>query len=388
MRRWIAVGGDVFLAAVVTLYGTVSLATSADPTGLAREPDAIAYFLAVALAAPLAVRKRWPLQVLGVFLVGMVVYAVRGYVDGNADFFGPIIGLYTVASMRPLRTAIGAAVLSATTVGVAFIVEPHLSPTAADWLTVVAFIGGTTFVGDSVRRRRAYAAALESRTNELEAARLELAQRAVTEERLRMARELHDVVAHTMTAIVVQSAVAQRSLGVNPAQAGSALANIETMSRDGLNELRSILNVLRSDEDEGAELAPVARLADLDGLVERLRGGGMDLAIRREGDLDGLSPLVELAAYRIVQESLTNALRYANDARVQVTIRGHGAKLWIEVRDDGSSAAARASSLTGSGKGLAGMAERATLLGGTFEAGRMPGGGFRVAATLPRAGTS
>lgn len=383
IRRAIGVVGDPLLALMLVAFGFVSLATADDVEAL-RDPDPFAYVLAVALAAPLAVRRRWPLSVLGAFLLAMIAFDARGYPSVNVDFFGPIIALYTVATLYPLRTSALAGLAVAAAVGIAFLVEPNPTSTAGDWLTVVVFVVGTTFVGDSVGRRRAYAAALEARTNELEAARHELAQHAVTEERLRMARELHDVVAHTMTAIVVQSALAQRSIDTDRAQASSAISRIESVSREGLNELRSVLSVLRAEDDDSLQRFPAPRLSDIDSLAERIRASGLDLSIRKEGDLDRLPPVLELACFRIIQEALTNALRYAAGAHVNVLLRGDANEVTVEVIDDGCKPGLANREFAGAGKGLAGMEERATLLGGSFEAGSRPGGGFRVTARLPR----
>jgi signal transduction histidine kinase len=378
---------DPLLAIVLTIVGVLSLA-AAETEPATRDPDALAYLLAVALAAPVAVRRRWPVAVLGIFLVGLVVFDTRGYPAVNVDLFGPVIAMYTVASLRSRRVTLAAAVTLAIAVGVANLAHPDATPTLGDWLTAVIIIAGTVVVGDNVRRRRAYASALEARTSELEAARHDLARQAVTDERLRMARELHDVVAHTMSAIVIQTSVARHGLATSPERAAVALETIESMSREALAELRSILGVLRSDAGDYAQFAPASRLSDLEALADRLRSGGMHIEMRREGDLEALPPLVELASYRIVQEALTNVIKHAGDARVQVVIRGEPDQVAVEVQDTGSPRDPSVRKPRGAGRGLAGMQERVTLLGGSFESGPLPGGGFRVSASLPRGGAS
>jgi signal transduction histidine kinase len=375
---------DPLLGAAFTVLGIITLATATPATEPGREPDAFAYALAIAMAAPLAVRRRWPLVVLGVIVAALILYNARAYPDVNVDFFGPVIATYTIAASKPTRVALAAAGTVAIAVGIGFYVDESASESAGDWLLIVVFTLGTWFVGDSVRRRRMYASALEGRTRELEDARLDLARQAVTDERLRMARELHDVVAHTLTAIVVQTAVARHRFEQEPEAAAESLDGIETLTRGALEELRSTLSVLRSEDGDLAQLAPAARLADVDQLAERVAASGVAVTIHREGDLDGLPPLVELAAYRIVQEALTNVVKHAPGARVDVRLAGTRSKLAIEVRDDGLTNE-RADVIAGAGRGLAGMQERAALLGGTFEAGPASGGGFRVAAILPLA---
>jgi len=212
------------------------------------------------------------------------------------------------------------------------------------------------------------------------------AQRVVLEERARIARELHDVLAHTVSVMVIQAAAADDVFDANPAKARQALRDLETSGRQALTELRAFLRTVRSLEGEAAlgdvDAAPQPGLADLDSLTKPLAAAGLRVTLRIEG-LDGrtLPPGVELSAYRIVQESLTNTLRHARAGTTDITVAATDRELTIDVRDDGTGGG-RLTGL-GSGQGIAGMRERAAMMGGSLDAGPDPAGGFRVHARLP-----
>ena len=206
-------------------------------------------------------------------------------------------------------------------------------------------------------------------------------RRAVGEEQARIARELHDVIAHSVSVIVVQAAAADDVFDERPDQARAALRSIESAGREALGELRRLLAPVRPSAD-GAPPAPQPGLDRLDELVAPLRAAGLEVEVRREDAQRG-APLpagVDLSAYRIVQEALTNTLRHAGAARAEVTVRALDGMLELEVVDDGRGAPGPSA---GAGRGIAGMRERAAMLGGTLEAGPLPGGGFRVHARLP-----
>jgi signal transduction histidine kinase len=218
-----------------------------------------------------------------------------------------------------------------------------------------------------------------SRANALRA-REEQARRAVDAERLRIARELHDVVAHTMATINVQAGVAAHVIDRQPEEAAQALEVIKRASKEGLRELRGILNVLRQ-ADELDERSPAPRLAQLDALVENATRAGLPTSVTVQGQARTLAPTVDLTAYRIVQESLTNALRYAGPTIARVTLSYTDEELHVEVLDGGRG---RADGIPeGAGHGIPGMRERAEAAGGTLIAGPGPEGGFRVQARLP-----
>jgi signal transduction histidine kinase len=207
------------------------------------------------------------------------------------------------------------------------------------------------------------------------------ARRAVLEERARIARELHDVLAHTVSVMVVQAAAADDVFESSPAKAREALRELESCGRQALTELRHFLRTVRSFE-EGPIGEPQPRLSDLDRLARSLSTAGLEVVIRREGmERAALASGVELSAYRIVQESLTNTLRHARASSAEVAVRVADGQLMVEVRDDGKGGGRLADH--GGGHGILGMRERATLLGGSLEAGPDPAGGFRVCARLP-----
>ena len=247
-------------------------------------------------------------------------------------------------------------------------------------------IAAVWLLGHFVGVRRVYVRQLEERTAELEQAREELARRAVIEERLRLARELHDVVAHAMSVIAVQSGVGAHVANTQPEEAAKALVAIEATSRAALEELRRLLGVLRQEHEPQGDLAPVPGLADLDSLLAEVTKAGLAVKLRVNGTRPPLPAGVDLSAYRIVQEALTNVVKHAGPARAQVVVGYRDQDVTVEVTDDGRGAVASAGDgRAGSGHGLIGMRERVAAFGGDLEVGPRPGGGFRVAARLPLA---
>ncbi|HZA82059.1 MAG TPA: sensor histidine kinase, partial [Actinomycetes bacterium] len=233
-------------------------------------------------------------------------------------------------------------------------------------------------LGDGARRRLEAIATAQQRAAELELARDELARRAVTEERLRIARELHDVVAHSMSIIAVQSGVGVHVLDSQPEEARKALVAVEATSRQALVEMRRLLGVLRQEAETRGSLAPAPGLAEVEALAAEVARAGVRVEVRIEGTPAKLPAGLDLSAYRIVQEALTNVVRHAGPATARVAVRYGPGQVAVEVVDDG-----RGGAPGDQGHGIAGMRERAALYGGTLEAGPLPGGGFRVAASLP-----
>ncbi|MGH9093911.1 MAG: sensor histidine kinase, partial [Acidimicrobiales bacterium] len=229
--------------------------------------------------------------------------------------------------------------------------------------------------------RREHLAAVQERALRAEQTREEEARRRVDAERLRIARELHDVVAHSMAMINVQAGVAAHVIDTRPEQAAVALNAIKAASKEGLRELRAILNVLRQ-ADEADRTSPAPGLGQLDALVSATRQAGLPVELDRRGQMTDLPAAVDLAAYRIVQESLTNVLRHAGPAPTTVCVDHQPGGLRIDVTDTGG-ATPPSEATEGAGTGIRGMRERAESLGGTLEAGRRAGGGFSVHAELP-----
>jgi signal transduction histidine kinase len=384
-RPWRLVRGgaptDALLAGALAIVAMVALRIGPVPDG-GRDADAFAYLLGLVLTVPLAVRQRWPVLVLGAMVAGSAAYASRGYPTANIDFFGPIIAFYTVASTRarPVVGASAAFLLAAVVASIA--ISPVEGEAASAALNGAVIILATWFLGDSVRRRRQATALLQERTRELEAARLELAERAVTEERLRIARDLHDVVAHHISAVIVQSSVAAELVGRDDSAAATAIANVRDVSRRALADTRQVLGVLRTGP--GASDGSSPGLRDIAAVAASVCANGTPVDLRVE-PASGAAPSPELeeAAFRVVQEALTNVLRHAPGAETAVIVSPRAAGGLALSVTNGPPPHVSAAGDGAPGFGLAGMRERVEMLGGTFEAGPVQGGGFRVAATLP-----
>jgi signal transduction histidine kinase len=307
---------------------------------------------------------------------------VRDYSDSGLPFV-VLIALYTLAS-RCSRWVTAAATLAMLGT-IAAVVAPASDMDEGSLAGALAIFALAAVWGERRKVHDAYAEQLELRAAEKERERLEAAERAVAEERLRIARELHDVVAHAMGVVAVQSGVGAHVIDSRPEEAKRILETISRTSRDSLEEMRRLLGVLRSDPAAGggaADFAPAPGLDGLDELVGRVTDAGVPVSTCVEGERPAVPIGVDLAAYRIVQEALTNVLKHAGRARARVLVRYELGAVHVEVDDDGRGAATRPVRVNGSGHGLVGMRERAALYGGELEAGPRPGGGYRVAATL------
>ncbi|MEU4620753.1 histidine kinase [Actinoplanes sp. NPDC023801] len=336
----------------------------------------------LSLLLPLGLVRRNPVAALLVVLAGVsaVLLVVFDGIYGRTLVVilvvvsDVVVG--QVAATRPRRTSIPAAALAAGVEGTMAVIVGEFDDVPAT--TVVVLLGVVTawVIGDSVRQRRRHAA---EKVEQAEA-------RAVEAERLRIARELHDMVAHSIAVIAVQAGVGRRVIDTQPAEARTALANIEDTSRDTAAALRRMLGTLRrTDTAAGpAPRDPAPGLADLDGLVVRSAQAGVEVRVRREGEPAPLPPDIDLSAFRIVQEAVTNVIRHAGAGHCDVGIRRDGDTLAIEVADDGTGAGNGPG--TGGGNGLTGMRERVSLLGGEFTAGPRPDGGFLVTARIPLPG--
>jgi signal transduction histidine kinase len=335
---------------------------------------AAAYLLVAVACLVLAAKRRYPLSVLTVSTSAVAAYSLLGYVNGSA-LLAPAIALYAVAKTARTLWALLAAVATLGVLLAATAADNPFGATGGGFDLIPALVAAALFGGIAVSSRQARAQGE--------------ALRRVDEERLRIARELHDVVAHTMATINVQAGMAAHVLTDQPEVAAEALATIRTASKDGLRELRAILNVLRQ-ADEGDPLQPAPGLAQLDALVSGAERAGLPVTLTRSGSPRELPAPVDLTAYRIVQESLTNVIRHAGPATAAVTVRYDDAGVEVEVTDTGAGPAAPlgpgGAPGTG-GYGLTGMRERVTAVGGVIEAGAGRAGGFQVTARLPAPGT-
>jgi signal transduction histidine kinase len=332
---------------------------------------------------PLAARRRFPLAVLAIVVASGLAFAALDLPPDMLWVAVPV-AVYSVAAYADRWASLAG--LAVAEVGS---VANQLTPGRFQAPTVVSnalLIAAAWLLGHFVGVRRRYVLQLEERTAELERAREELARRAVTEERLRLARELHDVVAHAMSVIAVQSGVGAHVANTRPKEAAKALGAIEATSRAALEELRRLLGVLRQEDEPRGDLAPVPGLADLDSLLAEVAKAGLAVKLRVNGTRPPLPAGVDLSAYRIVQEALTNVVKHAGPAHAQVMVGYGDQEVTVEVTDDGRGAVTSAGDgRVGTGHGLIGMRERVQAFGGDLEVGPRPGGGFRVAARLPLA---
>ncbi len=359
----------------------------ADPQGEAavtwgvRSPDLLSLVLMTVGAAALVFRRSAPKTVLAITGTVALVECVTG--DPRAPVaMAAVVALYTVASAtdRPTTWRIGLLTMTVLT-GAAMLAGP-LPWYAQENLAIFAWTGIGATAGDAVRSRRTVVRAMRERAERAERTREEEARRRVAEERLRIARDLHDVVAHHIALVNVQAGVAAHVMDKRPDQAKEALAHVREASRSALNELRATVGLLRQSGDPEAPTEPAPGLSRLDELAGTFRSAGLPVQVARADQGSTLPAAVDLAAYRIIQEALTNVQKHAGpEARAEVSVVRVGPNIEVTVLDDGSGDDATVE--VGGGHGLLGMRERVTALRGTLTTGPRYGGGFRVHAILP-----
>ncbi|HZD38177.1 MAG TPA: sensor histidine kinase [Actinomycetes bacterium] len=373
---------DIVLALLVAFFQIVGTRRVAPAGGVAQlaDPAYLGYLLLAVPGLALLVRRRWPMAVLAITAAISLVYYTAGYPDGPG-WIALFIAAYTVNARgdgeRSVQVVGGTVLL----LSVVWLLTADLSPIQdAGW---VFFRIGTAIMavvlGDMLRARRVVAAEALERAERAERTREEEARRRVDAERLRIAREVHDTVAHAIAVINVQAGVTAHVLDRRPERARETLVTIEQTSARALSELRATLGVLRDAADGQA---PAPGLAQVEELVGLAREAGLDLKLEAGSPPRELPGAVDQAAYRIVQESLTNAIRHAGPARVTVSIVYGPDDLELRVADDGRGPCEGAGP-AGGGRGIVGMRERAELLGGELVAGPGPDRGFQVRARLP-----
>jgi signal transduction histidine kinase len=369
-------------AVVLVLVVVTALPLATRPLTDGQRPSEVwAYLLVAAICVPFAFHRRYPVAAISVACGALILYAAGRY----AAYPGiPIFVLVAGISLHSTRSrALLAAGLGAVAISVGVLLQPEGVATASTWVASLLALAVAWLWGENLRNRRARWAAMEERARRLEAEREERDRQAVTAERLRIARELHDVVAHSMSVIAVQSGVANHVIDSRPAQARQALATIEATSRSALVELRRLLGVLRQGDDPVASLEPNPGLAELGRLADQIRSAGVEVDLTVEGEPGDLPPGVDLSAFRIAQEGLTNVLKHGGGMAHVLVRYGPGA-VAVEIADDGRAAEDDATG-DGTGHGLIGMRERVAVFGGELSAGPVPGGGYRMAARLPYA---
>jgi signal transduction histidine kinase len=361
LRRVNPLVWDSLLAALIASIVGATVSSQDGVRGL------VAWGLVVVASAPLAVRRRAPLPVLGVVSGATVVLALAG--NGGAGDTALALASYTVAAHEPWRRV--------ATFGIPLaLVGASVSQVAAqthhNWVEVVT--GLTVAVGLPILIGRI----VFNRRRRLVLDRESAAREAVTLERTRIARELHDVVAHAMSVMIVQAGAARTVVDRDPNAALDAIAQVEQTGRAGLAEMRRLIGVL-TDDGQAGSTAPMPGLAQLDPLLDTVRSAGLPVELFRTGTARELPAGADLAAYRVIQESLTNALKHAGPASARVALDYTSDRVTIEVADDGRGPSAE----PGVGHGLIGMRERVGLFGGTLETSARPGGGFVVHAEIP-----
>ena len=370
-RRWVARHDNELLVAL--LLGSTIAEATATGAGL----PAVA--LSALVFVPLLGRRRSPLVVLlAVLAAGAVGYATVDDPVGELQAWIAInVALYSAAAHLPGGPAVAAAALVAAlaiAVEVARLGETKAEDVAGEFL----FLGGVWALGRWVRQRRSRTETLEERTAWLEADRDERARAAVAEERARIAREMHDSVAHTVSVMVLQAGAAEQALALAPERARESLVTIQDAGREAISELHRMLGILREPVGELA-LAPHPGVARLDALLDQVRRAGLPVELSVEGEPCRLPAGVDRSVYRIVQEGLTNTLKHAGPAHASVRLCYGGRAVELEVLDDGTGPAPG----NGGGFGLVGMRERAALYGGVLESGPRPDRGYALRASLP-----
>jgi signal transduction histidine kinase len=373
---------DAVIAAA--LYALM-LATPAKAPQRAASLSAGVVVAGAVVCGALAFRRRWPLWVLLVTVAGALVRTVleRSGAAGSPFLVASSLAVFTFALTSRRSAGLAGGAITAL---VLFCGDGLWVPGSwwdAENVGVLAWTGMAVAAGDALRNRRAYVAAVRERARRAEEAREQEAGRRVVEERLRIARELHDVVAHHIAVIQVQAGVAAHMLHSQPAAAEGAIGHVRRAAGEVLDELGTLLGVLRqSGDDPGTPSEPTPSLSRLDALVRSFSGAGLCVDSVSSGLPRALPAAVDLTAYRLVQESLTNAHKHGGD-RAQVTLAFHPQQLTVEVCNGPPPGVPRPTAAAGTGQGLLGMRERVLAVGGWLEAGPTLEGGFRVRALLP-----
>jgi signal transduction histidine kinase len=371
----------IVMAAAWSAIGTLDRHDAAAPHGV------MAVFEVVAIAAAvlvLLVRGRWPFAApAALWLVSVALSFVDPRVitsQGGIYLAGVGAAVLLGNARNDVQARIGLAIVIGGAVVVVYN-DPSLSAGSFVFTPLSFAIGW--LVGYALRERTVRTEAAEERAERAERDRELTARTAVAEERARIARELHDVVAHAVSVMVLQVGAVRHRMPTSEAENRQALANVEEAGRSALVEMRRLLGAMRRD-DERAELAPQPGLADLDSLLDDVRATGLAVRLRVHGDAVALPPGLDLSAYRIVQEAVTNTLKHAHARHAEVEVRYEPGDLWVMVRDDGRGPVDGGDA----GHGLVGIGERVKLFGGEMTAGAAPGGGFVVRARLPLDGTA
>ena len=382
---------DALVAAGCLVVGIVIHLGGSEAVAANREPDALTVALTVVAVGSIALRRRFPLAILLLTLAGIFGLVLAKGTVGMAPF-GPLVATYTAVSLDTSRNARRAIVIVVVALTLTWFLDPvDLSPEGA--LLNVAAFAAAVLLGAGARARRERADADVLAAEHLVALERERAQterhrvaRSAAQERLRITRELHDVLGHAMSVMVVQAGAAGRLLDTHdPNRAREAVAEIERTGRRSMTEMRHLLGILRDGETESADSprAPAPSLEDVKALATSVAEAGLPTTVKVDGDRGDVPSGVDLAAYRIVQEALTNCLKHSGAATASVRVDYRPGEIEVEVVDDGPGPSTTTTNAP-TGHGVAGMRERVAMYEGQLEVGGRPGGGFFVRASFPR----
>lgn len=383
MRGWRRLGRahpyviDTVVAVVISAITLVE--PLADTKHRYAMPDAVTVLCVIAVGIAMILRRRWPRSVLAITLAAVVASTISA--GGHPLFLlGSLVAIGTASSRtnRPMSVWLGLAGVAVLGLATGFGTSGPANTSSV--AGAIAFAIAAFAIGEASRNRRAYIAEVEERARRAEQSREQEARRRVGEERLRIARDLHDLVGHHIALISVQAGVAGHVFDEQPEKAKQAIAAVRTACRSALDELATTISLLRAPDEARAPTEPTVGLAQLPALTASFTAAGLPVDHAVEGVARSIPPAVDLTAYRVIQESLTNVHKHAGPAAATVRVSYGPAVLRILVEDDGIGPTTAAA---GEGHGILGMRERAAALGGALYAGARPGGGFQVQVTLP-----
>ena len=379
-RRWPAWIGDVVAAVLIVVAAAASY-----PGHDLLPGNPLGFAAAVAPAAILPLRRRWPIPVLAACVVLFAVAAFTGALGAGLEL-ATAIAVFGVAVRTDRRTTLITAVVTAVLLVGIGLLSGIASPFEPRTFQYAVTIGFAAAAGEATRSRRAYIAAITERAVRAEETRESEARRRVAEDRLRIARDLHDAVAHQISVISLNAGVASSALESRPEAAREALSTIRSAARAVLGEIGDLLAMLRAEDSGGASdavgPAPQPGLDRLDELVARFRESGLEVTLRVDGDLARLPVATDLVAYRVLQEALTNAHKHGAEHRVHILVEVRPDAARLVVRNPVATGASATATASGAGHGLLGIRERVASVRGTVEAGPAPGG-YRLTVTLP-----
>jgi len=387
---------DVAIAALL-LFGALTSLIFPSRFG-ANVPDAtvkwILFPLYVIAAVPVAFRRRWPVQVLALTTCVVVIVTMMGHALPPVPFVA--LPLYSVTTTMSRRQSVVALIAVEVAMGGSILVSFLDGHGDGSFTANILALVAAWFIADSIRTRRVYLRGLAQQAQERQRVALESEHRAIIEERLEIARELHDVLAHSLSVITIQSGVGRNVMGDQPDEARKALLAVESTSRSALEELRRVLGVLRRRDDGEVDRLPTPSLDDIDDLVDGVRAAGVRIDFVVDGEIPSLPEGLQLSVYRIIQEALTNVVKHAHDAPCTVRLSFPEGEVVVEITNDGvanSEASGPSRGSTGAaalneGHGIVGMTERALAFDGSLSAQHLRGGGFRVLAHLSARGVS